>query len=104
MNEASDMSVSDFASMLCASIDATMKIRMCGGKITITGGTALIITDMYMITKALEVIGGRMLPMMKGEAELKEAMKKLIDIMEFKEERNAYTTNQVPPAEGAEQP
>jgi hypothetical protein len=83
------MSVSDFASMLCASIDATMKIRMCGGKITITGGTALVITDMYMITEALEVIGGRMLPMMKGEAELKEAMKKLIDIMEFKEETNA---------------
>ena len=89
MNEASDMSVSDFASMLCASIDATMEIRMCGDKITITGGTALVITDMYMITEALEVIGGRMLPMMEGKAELKEAMKKLIDIMEFKEETNA---------------
>lgn len=89
MNEASDMSVSVFASMLAHSIDATMEIRLCDDKITITGGTALIITDMYMITKALEVIGGRMLPMMKGEAELKEAMKKLIDIMEFKEETHA---------------
>ena len=89
MNEASDMSVSDFASMLCASIDAAMEIRLCDDKITITGGTALIITDLYMITKAREVIGGRMLPMMEGKAELKEAMKKLIDIMEFKEETNA---------------
>lgn len=89
MKEASEMSVSEFSSMLCASIDATMEIRMCGDKVTVSGGTALYITDMYMILKALEVIGGRMLPMMKGEAELKEAMKKLIDIMEFKEETNA---------------
>jgi hypothetical protein len=89
MNEASDMSASDFASMLCSSIDAAMEIRMRDDKVTVSGGTALYITDMYMILKALEVIGGKMLPMMKGKAELKEAMKKLIGIMEFKEETNA---------------
>ena len=86
MNEASSMNVSEFASMLCASIDAAMEIRMRDDKVTVSGGTALYITDMYMILKALEVIGGKMLPMMKGEKELKEAMKKLIDIMEFEEE------------------
>lgn len=89
MNESSDISVGEFASMLCASIDAAMEIRMRDDKVTVSGGTALYITDMYMILKALEVIGGKVLPMMKGKAELKEAMKKLIDIMEFEEETNA---------------
>jgi hypothetical protein len=89
MNEANNLNVDDLANMLCASIDATMEIRMCGDTITISGGTAMYVTDMYMIAKALEVIGAKMLPMMKGEKELKEAMKNMIEIMDFKEEANA---------------
>ena len=93
MKEASEMNVNDLANMLCSAVDAEMKVRIHNDKITISGGTALYIVDMYILLKALEVVAANTLPMMTSADDLKEALKKSIDLFDFnvktEEETNA---------------
>ena len=83
MKEASEMNVNDLANMLCSAIDAEIKIRIHNDKIKISGGTALYIVDMYILLKALEVVAANTLPMMTSADDLKEALKKSIDLFDF---------------------
>ena len=93
MKEASEMNVNDLANMLCSAIDAEIKIRIHNDNIKISGGTALYIVDMYILLKALEVVAASTLPMMTSADDLKEALKKSIDLFDFnvktEEETNA---------------
>ena len=93
MKEASEMNVNDLANMLCSAVDAEIKIRIHNDKIAISGGTALYIVDMYILLKALEVVAANTLPMMTSADDLKEALKKSIDLFDFnvktEEETNA---------------
>jgi hypothetical protein len=93
MKEASEMNVNDLANMLCSAVDAEIKIRIHNDKIEISGGTALYIMDMYILLKALEVVAANTLPMMTSADDLKEALKKSIDLFDFnakaEEETNA---------------
>lgn len=86
-NKQENMSVEDLANMLCASISAQMLITLDNDTITIEGGTALHIIDMYIICKALEEVGKRVLPMMSSQESLRDCMKKLIDTMHFEDEQ-----------------
>lgn len=83
--EKNNMSVEDLANMMCASISTQMLITIEHDKVTVEGGTALDIFDMYIMCKALEVVGRRLLPMMENEDKLRECMKGLIDIMQFED-------------------
>lgn len=83
MKEASEMNVNDLANMLCSAVDAEIKIRIHNDKIEIYGGTALYIVDMYILLKALEVVAANTLPMMTSADDLKEALKKSIDLFDF---------------------
>lgn len=93
MKEASEMNVNDLANMLCSAVDAEIKIRIHNDKIAISGGTALYIVDMYILLKALEIVAANTLPMMTSADDLKEALKKSIDLFDFnvktEEETNA---------------
>ena len=86
MDKNRNMNVDDLANMLCASINAKMEISMVHDKITISGGTALAVTDMYMIVRALECVGRNMLPMIESSDALKECLKHLVDVMDFEDE------------------
>lgn len=93
MKEASEMNVNDLANMLCAAVNAEMRISLHNDKIEVSGGTALYIVDMYILLKALEVTAANTLPMMTSADDLKDALKKSIDLFDFnvktEEENNA---------------
>jgi hypothetical protein len=81
MNE--EMNVNDLANMLCASINAEMKIALHHDKIEVSGGTALGIVDIYIVMLALEVVASRVLPIFTSADGLKESLKRVIDQMDF---------------------
>jgi len=81
-----DITMEEFMNMLANNIHADMQLSMKNDTLTITGGVGITILDMYILMKALEVIGSRMLPTMKDEESLKTALKNAVDIMEFKED------------------
>lgn len=81
MNE--EMNVNDLANMLCASINTEMKIAFHHDKIEVSGGTGLGIVDIYIVMSALEVVAARSLPIYTSAGSLKEAMKRVIDKMDF---------------------
>jgi hypothetical protein len=83
MNVNNEMNVNDLANMLCAAVNAEMRIRLHNDIIEVSGGTALYIVDMYILLKALEVVAANTLPMMTSADDLKEALKKSIDLFDF---------------------
>ena len=83
MNE--EITMEEFMNMLSNSIHADMQLSMKNDTLTITGGVGITLLDMYILMKALEVVGARMLPTMKDEESLKTALKNAIDTMDFKE-------------------
>lgn len=83
MNE--EITMEEFIDMLANNIHADMQLTMKNDTLTITGGVGITILDMYILMKALEVVGSRMLPTMKDEESLKTALKNAIDILNFKE-------------------
>lgn len=83
MNDNKEMSASDLANMLCASIDAEIRIRLRNDEIEVSGGTALYIVDMYILLKALEATAANCLPMMTSADALKTSLKQSIDLMDF---------------------
>ena len=94
MNVNNEMNVNDLANMLCAAVDAEMRIRLHNDKIEVSGGTALYIVDMYILLKALEVTAANCLPIMTSAEDLKTALKHSIDLFDFsgvhvEEETNA---------------
>lgn len=90
MNENNEMNVNDLANMLCAAVNAEMRIRLHNDKIEVSGGTALYIVDMYILLKALEVTAANCLPIMTSAQDLKTALKHSIDLMDF----NGVTTEE----------
>lgn len=80
-----DITMNEFTNLLASNIHADMHLSMKNDTLTITGGVGITILDMYILMKAMEVVGARMLPTMKDEESLKNALKNAVDIMEFKE-------------------
>jgi len=84
------MNTEDLSNMMCESIDAELTIRKRVGtqEVEVSGGTSLVVMDIYMIMKALEQASREAMPMFKNERALKKALKSVIDIFELKEEKN----------------
>lgn len=86
MKENEEMNVNDLANMLCMSVSAKMEITMHHDEVTVSGGTAIDIVDLYIVIKALEAVGRRCMPMMKSADYLKVVIKKMVDLMDFTDE------------------
>lgn len=79
--------VEELADMMAASVDVELKlVKKVGTQdVQIENGTGLVIMDMYVIVKALELIGHKALPMMKSEEALRECLHDMVEMMNFAE-------------------